>query len=55
METRLKSSRHGGFILMAAVFLGTMLFSTVALAAGEEPKDKTGTDPRGFGSKFMPY
>ncbi len=40
---------------MAAVFLGTMLFSTVALAAGEEPKDKTGTDPRGFGNKFMPY
>lgn len=38
-------------VFVVISLIGTMIASTSALAV----EDKTGTDPRGFSSKFMPY
>jgi len=42
------------FSVLLIVIFGLGLASSSALAA-EDKKDKTGTDPRDFSSKFMPY
>jgi hypothetical protein len=44
----------GDFSVLLIVIFGLGLASSSALAA-EDKKDKTGTDPRDFSSKFMPY
>ena len=52
-RNNLNLTRAGVLALTAA--LAAMSCVVPALAEEDEPKDSTGTDPRAFTSKFMPY
>ena len=49
------TSRVSRLALVASMILGLGMVSSTALADEEATTDETGTDPRAFTSKFMPY